>query len=120
MKIGIADPQARVRFSLRVLLEQQAGWMVILEAADRTELLSRLRADLPDLLLIDWGLPDQPAGNLMRQLRDQYPDLLILSMSGKQELGPTALKSGANAFICKTESPLKLLKLIKELRARVK
>ncbi len=38
MKIGIADPQARVRFSLRILLEQQPGWLVCGEASDDQEL----------------------------------------------------------------------------------
>jgi len=45
MKIGIADPQARVRFSLRILLEQQPGWMVNGEAADCQDLFHLFSAD---------------------------------------------------------------------------
>lgn len=113
MKIGIADPQARVRFSLRILLEQQPGWTVIGEAADCQGLLNMVSADPPDLLLIDWGLPGLPAGHLLRLLRDQRPGMQIFMMSGRQELRQAALKAGADAFVCKTESAEKLLDLLR-------
>ncbi len=52
MKIGIADPQARVRFSLRILLEQQPGWIIGGEAVDCQELFDLLRGVSLDLLLM--------------------------------------------------------------------
>ena len=48
MKIGITDPQGRVRFSLRFLLEQQ-GWTVSDEAGQITS-----REKLSSAIL--WGL----------------------------------------------------------------
>jgi DNA-binding NarL/FixJ family response regulator len=118
MKIGIADPQARVRFSLRILLEQQSGWIVSGEAADCQELSKLLRAGPLDLLLTDWELPDIPAENLLHLLRIQCPFMRIIAMSGRQEIGHIALKAGADGFVCKAESPEKLLNLIRELQDR--
>ena len=118
MKISIADPQTRVRFSLRILLEQQSGWTIVGEAADCEELLRSLCIGCPDMLLMDWDLPGMPAGNLLRLLREQYPGMLIITMSGRQELGLAALKAGADGFAGKTESPEKLLNLIRELQNR--
>ena len=118
MKIGIADPQARVRFSLRILLEQQDGWRVIWEAADCQELFDRLHAGPMDLLLIDCDFSDLPAENMLQLLRQQFPALIILAMSGRQELRLPALQSGADAFACKAESPLKLLSQIHDLFTR--
>ncbi len=115
MKIGIADPQARVRFSLRILLEQQPGWTVNGEAADCQDLFNLLSADTSDLLLIDWDLPGLPMGHMLRLLREQQPGIQIFMMSGRQELRQAALKVGADAFVCKTESAEKLLDLIREL-----
>jgi two-component system, NarL family, invasion response regulator UvrY len=117
MKIDIADPQARVRFSLRVLLEQQ-GWIVGGEAADCQELFDLLHKASPDLLLVDLDLPDMPAENLLRQLRTEHPMIQIIAMSGRQELGHGAITAGADAFACKTDSPEKLLKLIRERQGR--
>lgn len=115
MKISIADPQARVCFGLRILLEQQPGWTVIGEAADCQELLALLQNCCPDLVLIDCDLPGAPAGTLLRKLRIQYPDLLVISMSGKQELRQACLKAGADGFTSKMEPPEKLLNLIRLL-----
>lgn len=115
MKIGIADPQGRVRFSLRVLLEQQPGWTVTGEAADGEELLFLVQSSSPDLLLMDWNLPGQSPQDFLRQLRSRYPNMLIVILSGKQELRQAALHSGADAFACKAESPEKLLELVHEL-----
>jgi len=118
MKIGIADPQARVRFGLRILLEQQPGWIVIGEAEDSQELLGLVRVGCPDLVLIDWDLPDLPAVSLLRLLRAQFPRPLLITMSGKQEFSQVAKKAGADAFASKTEPPDKLLAIIRELYAR--
>lgn len=114
MKIGIADSQARVRFSLRILLEQQQGWIVGVEAADCRELFDLLRNVPMDLLLVDLDLPDMPAENLLRLLRTEHPMMRIIAMSGRQELGQAALRAGADAFACKTQSPEKLLNLIQD------
>jgi DNA-binding NarL/FixJ family response regulator len=115
MKIGIADPQLRVRFSLRVLLEQQPGWIVAGEAADSVELIEILCRGSPDLLLLDWDLPSLLPDPLLRCLKTQYPELKIIMMSGRQELQQTALQAGADAFASKADSPEKLLALIRGL-----
>ncbi len=115
MKIGIADPQGRVRFSLRVLLEQQTGWIVAGEAADCDELFEMLYRGFPDLLLLDWDLPNLIPEDLLRLLRAQHPGLKIIVMSGRQELQQTALQAGADAFASKANSPEKLLTVIRNL-----
>ncbi len=118
MKIGIADPQTMVRYSLRILLEQQPGWMVGGEAANCQELMDLLRIGPPDLLLIEWDLPDLPAENLLHLLQAKHPLMRIIAMSWKQELRPVALQAGVDAFVCKTEPADKLLKQIQELKYR--
>jgi two-component system, NarL family, invasion response regulator UvrY len=116
MKIGIADPQGRVRFSLRVLFEQQPGWSIVGEAADYEELFEMLVVSLPDLLLLDWDLPDRMPESVLRLLKGRHPGLKIIVTSGRQELQKIALRAGADAFACKAESPEKLLNLIRELQ----
>ncbi len=39
MNIVVAEDQKRIRTALRVLLEQQAGWAVVGEASNASELL---------------------------------------------------------------------------------
>lgn len=120
MKIGIADPQGRVRFSLRVLLEQQPGWETAGEAGDGEELLLLLANHPMDLLLMEWQLLGPSPEAFFRRLRFQHPNLRVLILSGKEELRQTALRAGADAFSAKTDSPEKLLRIIHHLVDRMK
>jgi len=115
MRICIADSQSRVRYGLRVLLEQQPGWKVIGEAADAQELLEQVCGNCPDLVLFDWELPGTPAAELLTRLRQLCPPLRVIPMSGRHELRQAALEAGAEAFASKTESPERLVTLIREL-----
>ncbi len=115
MKIGIADSHAKVRFGLRILLEQQPEWTVVGEAKDCRELLQLVDYRYPDLVLIDWELPGLPSDQLIRLVRRNFPRLLIISMSGRQENCQAALINGADAFACKTESPLTLISTIRDV-----
>lgn len=116
MKIGIADPQGRVRFSLHVLLDQQPGWVVAGEAVDCDDLFDMMRREAPDLLLLDWDLPDLNPLEVLRMLRMLYPNLKIIVLSGRRELEKTAISGGADSFACKAEPPEKLLSLIQQLQ----
>jgi two-component system, NarL family, invasion response regulator UvrY len=116
MRIGIADPQSRVRFSLRTLFNQQGDWIVLGEASDCEELIELLRSSDLNLLLIDCDLPGMPVDHLLKFLRERYPSTRIILMSGRQELNRLALTAGATAFICKTEPPDRLLNLIHEIQ----
>ncbi len=52
----VADKQPRVRFGLRVLLDQQAGLKVVGEVAHAEDLLTQIEAHHPDLVLLGWDL----------------------------------------------------------------
>jgi len=117
LEIVIGDAQPRVRFGLRVLLEQQPGWRVAGEAADAPSLLEQLRYGCPDLVLADWELPGMPAGELLAAIRGGCPGLRVISMSGNTELRAAALRAGADAFAYKADPPEKLLGLIAAVAA---
>jgi DNA-binding NarL/FixJ family response regulator len=115
MLIGDASP--RVRFGLRILLEQQPGWRVVGEAEDVQALLESVRCGCPDLVLLDWELPGMPAQELLTVIRHTCPHLWIVFMSGKDELRQTAFQAGADVFAYKADPPEKLLGLIRGLIA---
>ncbi len=115
LKILIGDAQPRVRFGLRLLLEQQPSWRVAGEAADAQVLLALIFGGCPDLVLLDWELPGMPAEELLSVLRQACPHLKIVFMSGRAELRQAALQAGANVFAYKADPPEKLLGLIREL-----
>ena len=115
LDILIADAQPRVRFGLRVLLEQQPGWRIAGEAVDAQTLLRQIRRGCPDLILVDWELPGMPAQELLSTLRLGCPSLRVIFMSGRDELRQAAVQAGADLFAYKADPPEKLLRLIRGL-----
>ncbi|MBL7200561.1 MAG: response regulator transcription factor [Anaerolineae bacterium] len=112
MRILLADSQPRVRFALRVLLEQQPGVEVVGEAADASSLLARLKETTPDLLLLGWELPGLALLDSLSALRGCCPDLRVIALSGQPEARRAALDAGADMFVSKTDPPRKLLAAI--------
>ena len=117
MNIMIGDAQPRVRFGLRLLLEQQPGWKVTGEEEDAQALIDQVRCGCPDLVLLDWELPGMPAEELLKIIRQACPCLWVVSMSSKDELRHAALQAGADIFAYKADPPEKLLELIRGLAA---
>jgi len=117
INILIGDASPRVRFGLRILLEQQLGWRVVGETEDAQALLEAVRCGCPDLVLLDWELPGMPAQELLTVIRHACPYLWIVFMSGKDELRQAAIQAGADIFAYKADPPEKLLGLIRGLIA---
>ena len=112
MRVLLADDQLKVRLALKLLLEQEPGVHVVGEAVEARELLVQVAADCPDLVLLDWGLPEMAAEELLVALREVCPALVVIVLSGQPEAGEHAVAAGAHAFVSKTDPPEQLLAAI--------
>jgi DNA-binding NarL/FixJ family response regulator len=118
MRILIADAQPKVRFALRVLLERQPGLVMVGEVVDAKTLLTSIETTCPDTLLLDWELPGTAMADLVPTLREVYPNLVIIALSGHWEACRTATATGVDAFVSKSSPPECLLSAITECRAK--
>jgi DNA-binding NarL/FixJ family response regulator len=114
MRILIADDQPKVRFALRVALERQPGSKTVGEATDTADLLAQARSVCPDLLLLDWDLPEMSTPELLTELRRICRCLKVIVLSEKSEVEQAALAVGADTFVSKADPPEHLLKAISE------
>lgn len=114
MRILIADDQPKVRFALRVALERQPGYKTVGEATDTADLLAQARSVCPDLLLLDWDLPEMPIPELLSELRRICGCLKVIVLSEKSEAAQAALAIGADAFVSKADPPEHLLRAVSE------
>lgn len=112
MRILIADPQPKVRFALRVLLEQQPRLQVVGEAGDAEELVGQVESACPDAVLLGWELSGIPLERLMQELREACPQLVVIALSGRLEAKRAAAALGADAFVSKSNPPEQLLAAI--------
>ena len=128
MRVLLADDQAKVRSALWLLLEQEPGLRVVGEAVEAEELLTRTEMVHPDLVLLDWELPDLRAGDpstapglgsrrgggedLLSSLRALHPHLRVIALSSQPEARQSALVAGVDAFVSKGDPPEQLLAVI--------
>ncbi len=113
--ILIVDDETPIREMVAMALEM-AGYQC-LEAADAKQAHSLVVDSRPDLILLDWMLPDISGIELARRLkRDQMTaeiPIIMLTAKGEEDHKIQGLETGADDYITKPFSP-------RELAARLK
>jgi DNA-binding NarL/FixJ family response regulator len=109
MRILVADDESNVRLALQALLERQPGLEIMGGVGDSRELLGQVKATCPDLVLLDWELPNSTAVALLSELGEACPGLAVIALSGRPERRQEALAAGADAFVSKVDSAEQLL-----------
>ena len=109
-RILIIDDEPGIRLSLRGILEEDEGHLVI-EAESAEEGLELLGRDPPDLVFLDIWLPGMDGLELLPRIKEAYPDLPVIMISGHGtiESAVTAIREGAHDFI---EKPLSLERVV--------
>jgi DNA-binding NtrC family response regulator len=123
--ILVVDDESLLRWSLRERLTTE-GYRVI-EAATATEALDR--ASGADLLLLDFKLPDGDGLSVLRKVKEQSPETLVILMTAYStiENAIEAMKLGAYHYINKpfnldevvllVEKALETIELRREVKA---
>ncbi len=120
MRILLADDQTQVRTALQTLLKHQVDMQVVGEASEAHTLLNQIEQTKPDLVLLDWNLPDLSAIGSVSRLRRHHPQLLIVVLSGRPEMRRQALAAKADAFVSKIDQPEHLLAVLYSMQTRLK
>jgi DNA-binding NarL/FixJ family response regulator len=89
---------------------------VVGEAANVDDLLTEAETTCPDLVLLDWELPDLLTDGTLATLQKTCPNVRVVALSGQPEAQPTALASGVDAFVSKAHPAESLLAAIEECR----
>jgi DNA-binding NarL/FixJ family response regulator len=114
-QILLADDNKDLLSALRLLIETRFEINLIVEARDMEHVMAQLEDTHPDCLILDWELPGRPLRGRIGVLRTLMPGLKIIVTSTHPELKPEALLEGADEFICKSDSPTKIIEVIKKI-----
>lgn len=105
MKVLLVDDHVLIREAMRGMLKRLRRDAVVLEAASSTEAMQTIASN-PDvgLVLLDLSLPDRDGFSVLAELRERYPTVSVVVLSGVQDRANVlrALNLGALGFIPKS------------------
>jgi HlyD family secretion protein len=81
VRILLVDDNPSVRHYLRSILEQQESWRVCGEARTGAEALKKVIEAPPDLILLDYQMPDLNGVDVARQVTELFPNIPILMVT---------------------------------------
>ncbi|KUK03862.1 MAG: Response regulator receiver protein [Thermotoga sp. 50_1627] len=95
---------------------------VVEEARDGVEGLEKMKSNKPDLVILDVMMPHLNGFEVLKRMRAD-PELLnipviILTAKGGENDAKMALQSGANGFLTKPFSPVKLIEEVRRVTQR--
>ena len=113
-RIFLIDDHPLVRLWLGQLIEEQGDLVVCGEAANVREALRKIDAARPDLVIVDISLPGASGMELIKALKIQYPNLLmiVLSMHEETVYAERAIRAGARGFVMKRETANRIIEAI--------
>lgn len=115
IRILIADDHGVMRAGLRAILEDEPSIEVVGEAASGEEVLHKTEVLLPDIILLDIGMPGMDGIEAARQLKKSASKakILILSVYEDESLLREAIRAGASGYIVKKAAGEELLDAIR-------
>jgi DNA-binding NarL/FixJ family response regulator len=115
IRVLVADDHMIVRTGIRHVLESEAGFEVVGEAANGSEALSLAAKLRPDVVVLDISMPGESGLQLAAQLRDSSPEprVLILSMHDNAEYVLESVRAGADGYLLKDTAATELRNAIR-------
>ena len=77
IRILLVDDNPAVRRYLRAILEQQESWQVCGEARTGAEALHQVLEAPPDLIVLDYQMPDLNGVDVAKQICEMFPKIPI-------------------------------------------
>jgi len=111
----VADDQALIRESLKIILSAHPDIEVVATVEDGNHVLSSIPQTHPDLILMDIRMPGMDGVLATKEVKEHYPDIkiIILTTFDDDEFIYSALKYGASGYLLKGASTEELYEAIK-------
>jgi len=117
-RILIIDDEPQIRSMLKLMLERD-GYEVI-EAPDGVEGIKVYRQNPADLIITDLIMPNKDGIGMIIELKKEFPDVMIIAMSGGGLNKPDGYLKGAEKLgaACTLTKPIdreEMLKAVKDI-----
>lgn len=119
LRVAIIEDQRQIRDGLAALIDGTEGYCCTGSFRSMEEAIGRIGESLPDVALVDIGLPGMSGIEGIRVLRARYPSLvfLMLTIYDDDERIFEAMCAGACGYLLKKTPPARLLESLQEVVA---
>jgi len=111
-RIILAEDHALMREGLKMLLSTEPGFEVVAETGDGTAVEAMVRELLPELLLLDLGMPGRHGVTIAAAIKAEFGagvKVLVLTGDLRPHSVADALAAGADGYVHKSEDSTELL-----------
>ena len=117
IRVLVVDDHAMFAETLVRLLTEDATIEVIGNLATAASGIEAARAERPDIVLMDFGLPDMNGAEATRVLGACSPEIKVVILTGSEHPGAyyTAIEAGAAGWVRKTRAVHDLLSVIHQV-----
>lgn len=118
MRVALVDDHELVRSGLREMLEARQVEVVI-DLGPTSDVLQRLLAAEPEVLVLDLSMPGQGGLELLKIWKTRAPEIpvLVLSMHVGEPWVGWARDAGAEGYLSKSAAPDELVAALRAVRA---
>ena len=118
MRIIIVDDHNLFREGLAAIIQQEADIEVIGLVGTVQEAVDEVHTLKPDIVLMDFSLPDGTGADATRKIIQDYPGckVVFMTMSDKEEDLLAAIRSGAVGYLMKNMAPSKLVAALRSVQ----
>jgi len=115
MKVLLVDDSATMRNIQKSILSQ-IGVEEVEEACDGQDALSKVGAFQPDLILVDWNMPNMDGITFVKTFRktNKTTPLIMVTTESERSRVVEAIKAGVNNYVVKPFTPDVLSQRINE------
>lgn len=117
LKVAIVEDQSKIREGLRQLIDGTEGFRCTGGFGSMEEALVEIGRDLPDVALVDIGLPGMSGIQGISMLKERYPAIavLMLTVYDDDKRIFDAMCAGACGYLLKKTPPARLLESLTEV-----
>ena len=104
VRILLADDNPAIRRCLRGLLDHHADWLVVDEASNGKEAVERFESTHPDLIVLDFQMPEMNGLDAARFIVNASPKtpILMVTIHLSKQLSDEARRVGIRGACAKT------------------
>jgi two-component system, NarL family, response regulator DegU len=116
VRVVLVDDHDLLRRGIRTMLQSE-GIEVVGEGSDGTDALRLVEEHLPDIVIVDVIMPKKDGIEATREIRDAYPHIGVIVLSGHDEKRFVfdALKAGASGYLLKTAELEEVVATVREV-----